>query len=411
MLNALQNIENELGRKRIIDKGPRNIDLDIVLYDDQTISDERLNIPHKLMLEREFVLRPLAELAPRLRLPPPYDSRCVAEHLAVLDDGSRDGKSFAVTLLAPDLPHIKTGDPGRRTSVMAILNVTPDSFSDGGLHTSDNEASLVSTIRHFISSGASIIDVGGQSTRPNAEKVSPKEEISRILPAVQLIRNIADGAKVAISVDTFYAEVAKAAIEAGADIINDVSAGMLDSEMLDTVAKLRKTIIMMHMRGTPSTMAKMTSYPEGVIQGVGKELVDRVDAALAAGIPRWRIVLDPGIGFAKTQSQNLELLRRFDHLRNCPGLQGFAWLVGTSRKGFIGKVTGVKEASERVWGTAAAVTASVHGGADIVRVHDVAEMKPVVEMADAIFRSESHPCIQSEQTTVTDDTDTSGPIA
>ncbi len=386
MLDALQAIENALGRKRVVDKGPRSIDLDIVLYDDQTITDDRLTIPHKLMLEREFVLRPLADLIPQERLPRPHNTRSIAAHLAALDKEASNGRALAVTQLAPNLPPSRASNSERQTLVMAILNVTPDSFSDGDMRRLCDEDVLESTIREFILSGASIIDVGGQSTRPNAKRLSPNEELARTLPAIKLIRSIPEGSKIAISVDTFYAEVAKAAIEAGADIINDVSAGTLDTEMLTTAARLRKTIIMMHMRGDPSTMNSMTSYPEGVIQGVGQELLQRVRAAETAGIARWRIILDPGIGFAKTQAQNLELLRRFDELRNFPGLQGIPWLIGTSRKGFIGKITGVRQASQRIWGTAAAVTASVQGGADIVRVHDVAEMRSVVQMADAIFR-------------------------
>jgi 2-amino-4-hydroxy-6-hydroxymethyldihydropteridine diphosphokinase / dihydropteroate synthase len=397
LLDALQAIENDLGRKRVIEKGPRNIDLDIVLYDNRTIADTRLNIPHKSMLEREFVLRPLADLIAQERLPPPHNSKSIASHLVALDKKSFEGKAMTVTQLSPHLPPIKANNPERQTLIMAVLNVTPDSFSDGGLHTTCAEPILESTIREFVQSGASIIDVGGQSTRPHANKISADEELARVLPAVKLIRKIVERSKVVISVDTFYSEVAKAAVEAGADIVNDVSAGTLDAEMLRTVAKLRKPIIMMHMRGDPSTMNKMTSYPEGIIQGVGQELVRRVEAASAVGIPRWRIILDPGIGFAKTQSQNLELLRRFDDLRNFPGLQGFPWLVGTSRKGFIGKITGVKEARQRIWGTAAAVTASIQGGADIVRVHDVAEMRSVVQMADAIYRVKSDETPQGKE--------------
>ncbi|KAF7511592.1 hypothetical protein GJ744_004180 [Endocarpon pusillum] len=386
LLDALQSIEHELGRKRIIAKGPRNIDLDIVLYDDQTIADDRLNVPHKLMLERDFVLRPLADLIPQERLPPPHDSETIASHAAALDKKSSEGRPLSITPLAPSLAALKPTSPERRTSVMAILNITPDSFSDGDVHKLHAGNVLKSTIENFLISGTSIIDVGGQSTRPNAKRISPNEELSRILPVIKLIREVAGGSKVAISVDTFYAEVAKAATEAGADIINDVSAGTLDNEMLPTAAKLGKTIIMMHMRGDPSTMGSLTSYPEGVIQGVGQELLDRVKAAEKAGIARWRIILDPGIGFAKTQAQNLELLRRLGDLRNYPGLQGIPWLVGASRKGFIGKITGVKEPHQRIWGTAAAVAASIQGGADVVRVHDVAEMASVVRMADAIYR-------------------------
>jgi 2-amino-4-hydroxy-6-hydroxymethyldihydropteridine diphosphokinase/dihydropteroate synthase len=269
---------------------------------------------------------------------------------------------------------------------MAILNMTPDSFSDGSVHTVADPEGLKRTLREFIDSGASIIDIGGQSTRPNATLLGANEELDRILPAIKLIRSMPEADRVAISVDTFYARVADEAIAAGADIINDVTGGVADSEILPLAAKLQKTIILMHMRGSPQIMTKLTDYPDGVIAGVGQELVERVNAAKEAGIPPWRIVLDTGIGFAKTQSQNLELLRRFDELRDYPGLQGLPWLVGTSRKGFIGNITGVQKADQRTWGTAATVTASIRAGADIVRVHDVAEMSQVVKMADAIYR-------------------------
>jgi 2-amino-4-hydroxy-6-hydroxymethyldihydropteridine diphosphokinase/dihydropteroate synthase len=142
----------------------------------------------------------------------------------------------------------------------------------------------------------------------------------------------------------------------------------------------------MHMRGTPETMNSLTSYPSGIIETVGNELLQRVQAAEAAGVRRWRIMLDPGIGFAKTQEQNLEILRRFDELRRHPGLENFPWLVGTSRKAFIGRITGVEAAKDRVWGTAASVAAAIQGGADAVRVHDVKEMAQVAKMADAIWR-------------------------
>jgi 2-amino-4-hydroxy-6-hydroxymethyldihydropteridine diphosphokinase/dihydropteroate synthase len=268
---------------------------------------------------------------------------------------------------------------------MSILNVTPDSFSDGGKNYDIDKDTLRKTVLEHVDHGASIVDIGGQSTRPGAEQVDSAEELKRVLPAVTLIRSL--GLKnVAISVDTYRADVAKAATEAGAHIINDVSAGLMDKNMLSTAAKLGCTICLMHMRGTPETMKHMTDYPGGVIETVGRELLERVHAAEDAGIRRWRIILDPGIGFAKTQDQNLELLRRFDELRRYPGLENFPWLVGTSRKAFIGHITGVELAKERVWGTAASVAAAVQGGADVVRVHDVKQMSQVAKMADAIWR-------------------------
>lgn len=268
---------------------------------------------------------------------------------------------------------------------MSILNLTPDSFSDGGQHTNE-PASLLSTLNGFLSNGVSIIDIGGQSTRPNALQVSTDEELSRVLPVIKFIRAQSAFDEISISIDTYRASVAEAAVLAGANIVNDVSAGKMDENMLPTVARLGCTIVLMHMRGTPQTMTSLTDYPSGVIEGVSHELLARVTAAEEAGIRRWRIMLDPGIGFAKTQAQNLELLRRLGELRRKEGLRGLPWVVGASRKGFIGKITGVEKASERAWGTAATVAAAVQGGADVVRVHDVVEMSQVAKMSDAIWR-------------------------
>lgn len=272
----------------------------------------------------------------------------------------------------------------RKTHVMGILNVTPDSFSDGGLHDKDN---LTKTILEMVRNGTTILDIGGQSTAPGREEVSTEEEISRVVPIVQLIRSLPEAQDVVISVDTYRAKVAEEAVRSGADMINDVSGGLLDADMLPTAARLAKTICLMHMRGTPKTMSTLTDYAEGLIPTIASELLSRVAAAEEAGIRRWRIVLDPGIGFAKTGDQNLELLRRLDELRYWPGLEGLPWLVGSSRKSFIGKITGVAEPSQRVWGTAATVAAAVQGGADVIRVHDTAEMGMVAKMSDAIWRS------------------------
>jgi 2-amino-4-hydroxy-6-hydroxymethyldihydropteridine diphosphokinase/dihydropteroate synthase len=271
---------------------------------------------------------------------------------------------------------------------MAVLNITPDSFSDGGQYDAGDLIAIEAKIKQVIANGATIIDVGGQSTRPSATKISWQEELGRIRPVIECIRSIPEAQKIAVSVDTFYAEVARGAVAAGADIINDVSGGLLDPQMLPLIAELQVTIVLMHMRGTPEDMNDLTDYPEGVVIGVAKELLERLKAAEEAGIPRWRIVLDPGIGFAKTQAQNLELLRNLEALRSYPGLRNYPWLVGTSRKGFIGKITGVSTAAERGWGTAATVTTSIAGGADIVRVHDVPEMAQVAKMADAMYRVE-----------------------
>lgn len=290
---------------------------------------------------------------------------------------------------------------------MGILNLTPDSFSDGGKYGSSyNDPSLrTETTAVEVNDGEQvqqtelydfaeafdsqhdtlpIIDVGGQSTAPGAPEVSSEEELTRVRSTIKYIKDNFNNHL--ISIDTYRASVAQAAISEGAHIINDVSAGKLDPEMLATVAASGKSVILMHMRGTPATMNKLTSYPDGLIPTIASELIERVKAAEEAGIYRWRIILDPGIGFAKTADQNLEILQKLDELKNWPGLEGFPWLVGSSRKGFIGKVTGVKNSSERLLGSMVAVTAAVQGGADIVRVHDVKETVEVVKMGDAIWR-------------------------
>ena len=390
LLDVLQEVETELGRERLIEKGPRTMDLDIVAYDEVQMASDRLILPHKLLHEREFVLRPLCDVLPQMKVASTLGSKALvstaSEVYKTLDN--RDPSLSPVTALAPGLPLLRAEDPKRKTQIMAILNITPDSFSDGGKHMTTDTDYIRQTARRFINEGATIIDIGGQSTRPRAELISPSEELRRILPAIEAVRSLPEAKGMAISIDTFYAEVAASAIAAGADIINDVSAGNLDPEMLSTVARLGKSIVLMHMRGDPHTMTKMTSYPNGVIESVAAELGERVQAAQAAGIPSWRIILDPGIGFAKNMSQNLELLRNTGILRtDYPLFTGLPWLVGTSRKGFIGKITETVDASDRLMGTAAAVTASITGGADIVRVHDVAEMAQVVKMADAIYRT------------------------
>ncbi|OJD10508.1 dihydropteroate synthase [Blastomyces percursus] len=399
LLNTLQSIETGMGRRKIIDKGPRNIDLDILLYNNIKFSDPRLDIPHKLMLEREFVLRPLCQLIPK-EYPPGSDKKL--SYQSYLESLPRSNTPpLAVTPLSPHLPPLNPSDPKRTTHLMAVLNVTPDSFSDGGKHSPANLAALAETIRTFIRNGATIIDVGGESTRPDSAPVTKQEEVSRVIPAIRLIRSLPEANKVAISIDTYRAAVAEAAVNAGADIINDISAGAMDPNMPATMAKLQKTVMLMHMRGTPQTMTKLTDYSayvapsggtgsgsnSGLINGVANELMERIRVVESAGVRRWRIILDPGIGFAKNQSQNLELLGNMHCLKEeFEGLRDFPWLVGTSRKGFIGRITGVTKPNERVWGTAAAVTAAVAGGADVVRVHDIEEMSQVVKMADAIYR-------------------------
>lgn len=265
---------------------------------------------------------------------------------------------------------------GQRTYLMGVLNVTPDSFSDGGDHYTTDAA--LAQAHQMIASGVDIIDLGGQSTRPGASEISSSEELDRVLPVLQVLRK---ATKVPISVDTTRAAVAKASVEKGADLINDISGATFDPKMLPTVAQLGVPIILMHIRGTPQTMQQLTNYGD-LIGEIYQFLASRIEDAIASGIDRSRIIIDPGIGFAKTHDQNLEILRslpRF-HSLNCPVL------VGPSRKGFIGQILNQPEPKARVWGTAAACCGAIAGGADILRIHDVKEMRDVCRVADTLFR-------------------------
>lgn len=265
---------------------------------------------------------------------------------------------------------------GKRTYMMGILNVTPDSFSDGGKFNTTSAA--LTQAQAMIAAGADIIDIGGQSTRPGAEQVPLEVELERVQSVLELIRPITD---VPISVDTTRSEVAKAAINAGADIVNDISAGTFDPQMLPTVASLNVPIVLMHIQGTPQTMQKFTDY-ENLITDIYNFLSGQITNARLVGIDQNKIIIDPGIGFAKNHQQNLEIFRQLESLKtlNSP------ILVGPSRKSFIGNILNQPDPKLRVWGTAAACCAAIFNGADILRVHDVQEMQEVTLVADAIFR-------------------------
>ena len=270
---------------------------------------------------------------------------------------------------------------GKRTYIMGILNVTPDSFSDGG-DSNTLETGLIQA-KKMVKAGADMIDIGGQSTRPGAEVVSIDEELNRILPIIKFLRsqkNIC--AEIPISVDTTRAIVAEKAIEAGTNLINDISAGTYDDEMFSVVADLKVPIILMHIRGTPKTMQKLTDYQD-LIGEIYKFLESRIEVAIRAGIEREKIIIDPGIGFAKNYEQNLEIIRNLSRFKslNCP------ILVGLSRKSFIGQILNQPDAKQRVWGTAAGCVAAIAQYIDILRVHDVKEMSEVCRVADVILRN------------------------
>jgi dihydropteroate synthase len=253
---------------------------------------------------------------------------------------------------------------------MGIINVTPDSFSDGGVHF-DRVAAIESALR-MVEDGAAIVDVGGESTRPGAEPVSIDEEIGRVVPVIEGIRAKSD---VAISIDTRNAATARAAFAAGADILNDVTALRHDPEMIGVAADLNAPVILMHMRGTPATMQSLAKYDD-VVDDVLRELTPSVERARSAGLDQ--VLIDPGIGFAKTFEHNLQLLARCDELTRVAPV-----VIGASRKKFIGHLTG-REGPERVSGSLAAIAAATLGGASIVRVHDVRETVDFLKVFRAI---------------------------
>lgn len=265
---------------------------------------------------------------------------------------------------------------GKQTYLMGVLNITPDSFSDGGDY-NDLEAAF-NRAQGLVSAGADILDVGGQSTRPGAKEISLEEELERVIPIIRRIRQYLN---VPISVDTTRATIAQQAIQAGADLVNDISGGTFDPEMLPTVASGNVPMILMHLRGTPETMQQLTDYDD-LVGEILAVLRERLMAAEKAGIARSRLIIDPGIGFGKTAEQNLELLRQLNQFRSL----GVPMLVGTSRKSFIGKILNQNDPKQRVWGTASTCCAAIAQGADILRVHDLPEMWEVSRVADAIWR-------------------------
>src|SRR5271156_796081 len=268
---------------------------------------------------------------------------------------------------------------GKRTLVVGVVNGTPASFSDGGLFL-DADAAVAHAVA-MEAAGADIIDVGGESTRPGSLAVSAETELQRVLPVIEKLRG---KIRIPISVDTSKSKVAEAAAGAGAEIINDVTALRNDPRVAEVARRRKLALILMHMRGTPLTMQK-APFARDVLRDVAKGLRHAVTLARRAGVGKSQIVLDPGIGFGKSFEQNCELLARLPELARL----GYPLLVGTSRKSFIGKVLEKSElrtgaGTDRIWGTAATVAASILQGAHIVRVHDVAEMAQVARVSDAV---------------------------
>ena len=266
-------------------------------------------------------------------------------------------------------------DLASRPLLMGILNVTPDSFSDGNSY--ETVAAAVAAAERMVEAGADIIDVGGESTRPGAEPVSVEEELARVIP---VITGLSKRISVPVSIDTWKAKVASAALQAGAEIVNDISAMTFDPLMAETVARTDAGVVLMHTRGRPQAMQIDTVYDD-IVAEVAGFLKTAMKSAEKNGISAQRILVDPGIGFGKSVSGNLELIRRLDEF-SCLGRP---LLIGPSRKSFIGRILG-RETGERIFGTAAVVSMAMQKGARIFRVHDVNAMRDVVDMTAAIMQ-------------------------
>ncbi|MDP8230948.1 MAG: dihydropteroate synthase [Candidatus Gorgyraea atricola] len=265
---------------------------------------------------------------------------------------------------------------GSRTHIMGILNLTPDSFSGDGIHGDVGRA--VEQAEKMIGEGADIIDVGGESTRPGAAAVSIEEEIKRVIPVVEKLSRVV---RVPISIDTRKSEVAHQALDKGASMINDITGLELDTSMADLAAQYNAKVIIMHIKGEPQTMQEEPVYSD-LMTEITEKLADLIRNAEDKGVKKENIIIDPGIGFGKTFEHNLEILQSLSRFKSL----GRPILVGPSRKSFIGNILGV-EPRQRIFGTAAAAAIAIKNGADIVRVHDVREMKQVAMVVDSIVRS------------------------
>lgn len=362
VLKAVKDVEyNMFSRVKLFDNGPRTLDLDIVLYNNEYIDTPELTVPHRDMLNRPFVLAPLHDVMPNCTYPL-----------------KTEGMYKVLPLLNNE--YLKLN----KTLVMAIMNTTPDSFSDGG----KLEGRVAEVAEMHARNGAHIIDIGGYSTRPGAANVSETEEIERVCTAVETAKRVSG---LPISIDTFRSNVAEAAIAAGASIINDVYSGNQDPKILDVARTAQVPLILSHSHGTPQTMASMApknlvnSHKEktAFVNSVAKELTQFV-AKAQEKCYLWQLVLDPGFGFAKSAAQDLALVQNFELLQSAVSYK-LPYLVGPSRKSFLQPFAQVDTKVDRDPTTVAACTALVQKGASIVRVHD-SRIAGAMRFADAVYR-------------------------
>ncbi|KXN69407.1 Dihydropteroate synthase [Conidiobolus coronatus NRRL 28638] len=374
LLVVLKEVEKEQGRTKTFENGPRVVDLDILFYDDLILETESLTIPHPRIAEREFVLRPLCDMASNWVHPVLNWSISQIFSNFILYKEENGGFVSELIKVLPLRDQLWNWD--KETMIMGILNVTPDSFSDGGKY--NNLDAAVKHAKQLIEDGAHILDIGGVSTRPGAAEVSEEEELNRVIPVIEALRK--ESVNIPISVDTFRSNVAAKAIEAGADLINDVSGGNRDPEMLKVMVKYNVPVCLMHMRGDSSTMQSLTNYNNDVVNQVKKEISILIENAISLSMLRWNIILDPGVGFAKTSEQSFELMRNLPLLVQ----DNFPYLVGPSRKSFLGKITNQPVPKLRSGSTGAACTALILAGAKVLRIHDVDELRDAIKVADAL---------------------------
>ncbi|CAN3500005.1 folic acid synthesis protein Fol1p [Diutina catenulata] len=433
LLRILKEIEyGHIDRVKEFDNGPRSIDLDVILYDQISINTDDLVVPHPRMLERTFVLQPLCELIGPDETHP-VTAEPIHNHLRVLlnSESESDLQESALLQQIIPLPRIINSDfnplkfdqvhNNHPTLLMGILNTTPDSFSDGGSHYHKDASHIEQAALKQVEEGATIIDIGGVSTRPGSKEPSEAEELDRVVPVVEAIRKSSNPLlrDVVISVDTYRASVARACLAAGADIINDISMGLYDPDMFQVVAETNCAYVMNHTRGTPATMSKLTTYKPNddpdvreqfidpargvvatsddthLIPAIGRELAQQVRKAFAAGVRKWQVIIDPGVGFAKNMRQNLTILRNASQFKQYSvttpegyiSYNGIALLVGTSRKRFLGTLLDQPVASDRLIGTTATTVACIQQQCDIIRVHDVKENHDAAVVADALYRN------------------------
>lgn len=395
LLRRLKQIESDIGRDFYngIRYGPRPIDLDIIFYgngrddaDGIVLESSSLQIPHPRMHERNFVLAPLCDINQNIFHP--LLNMSTKEILSKINQSQNDHSSDYIEpsgVKVLPLPRNRMLALNK-IHIMGILNVTPDSFSDGGIFEGSIDLAVQRALQ-LVEDGASIVDIGGESTRPGAKEVELEAELNRTIPVIRRIRQISDD--IIISIDTRNSAVAKAAVEAGADIVNDVSGGTYDPKMFHIVSQLRVPIVIMHSRGTPETMQTMTQY-EDVVTEVSASLSKQSALAEAAGIPRWLQILDPGIGFAKDLNGNLSLLKHMDKIRSL--VDDIPLLIGPSRKGFIGKLSNEPIANERDFGTLSSCLVSILRSDNtvvptILRVHNVKGIKQGLTVFEAVLNA------------------------